>query len=403
MQKTVADFLKTEAGGGVLLVLAALLAVVLANSPWAGSYFGLLKHPMGLDLGFWSVDFTFKYWVKDGLMAIFFYVVGLELKRELTVGELSDPRAVVLPVASAIGGALVPVAIYLVVAGGLEPRGWPVPVATDIAFALAALALLAPAADARVRIFLLTLAVVDDLIAIVLIAVLFTSNLAWAPLVLALGLLAATWLAQRRVALPAPLYVLVALATWMLAVQAGVHSSVMAVAAAMIVPPRDAGRGETLLGALEHAIHPLSSFLVLPLFAFCAAGVSLADFRVSQLAAGVPAGIATGLALGKPLGVGLAYLAVARLIRAPRSLDRSDLLIVGCLCGIGFTMSLFIGGLAFANDAAGESGARIGVLTGSLLALALSAVAVRLRPSSPQERPAPGGPDVARAGRGRPD
>jgi len=392
MHRSVAEFLRTEAGGGVLLVLAALLSVVLANSPWAGSYFALLKHPLGVDFGFWSVDFTFQYWVKDGLMAIFFYVIGLELKRELTVGELSDPKAVVLPVASAIGGALAPVAIYLVVAGGMEPRGWPVPVATDIAFALAALALLAPAADPRVRIFLLTLAVVDDLIAIVLIAVLFTSNLALAPLTLALGLLAATWLVQKRIALPAPLYPLVALATWMLAVQAGVHSSVMAVAAAMIVPPRDAGRGETLLEVLEHAIHPVSSFFVLPLFAFCAAGVSLVDFRLSQLAAGVPAGIALGLAMGKPLGVGLAYLAVARLIRAPGTLGRSDLLIVGCLCGIGFTMSLFIGGLAFAGDAAGESSARIGVLAGSLLALALSVLAVRLLPSSPQERPAPGGP-----------
>jgi len=397
MQKTVAEFLRTEAGGGVLLVLAALLAVGLANSPWAGPYFELLKYPLGVDFGFWSVDFTFKYWVKDGLMAIFFYVIGLELKRELTVGELSDPRTVVLPVASAIGGALVPVAVYLVVAGGLEPRGWPVPVATDIAFALAALALLAPATDPRVRIFLLTLAVVDDLIAIVLIAVLFTSNLALAPLTLALGLLTATWLVQKRVALPAPLYPLIALATWMLAVQAGVHSSVMAVAAAMIVPPRDAGRGETLLGVLEHAIHPVSSYFVLPLFAFCAAGVSLADVRVSQLAAGVPAGIAMGLALGKPLGVGLAYLVVARLIRATGTLSRSDLLIVGSLCGIGFTMSLFIGGLAFAGDAAGESSARIGVLAGSLLALALSVLVVRLRPSAPQARPAPGGPADTRA------
>jgi NhaA family Na+:H+ antiporter len=235
-----------------------------------------------------------------------------------------------------------------------------------------------------VRIFLLTLAVVDDLIAIVLIAVLFTANLALAPLTLALGLLVATWLVQKRVALPAPLYVLVALATWMLAVQAGVHSSVMAVAAAMIVPARDMGRGETLLEVLEHAIHPVSAFLVLPLFAFCAAGVSLADFGVSRLAAGVPAGIALGLALGKPLGVGLAYLAVARLIRAPGTLGRFDVLFVGCLCGIGFTMSLFIGGLAFAGDTAGESSARIGVLAGSLLALALSVFVVRLRPSSPR-------------------
>lgn len=276
MRKTVTEFLKTEAGGGVLLALTAALAIALANSPFADGYFSLLKLPLALDLGAWRLELTLKEWVKDGLMAVFFYVVGLELKRELTVGELSDPRAVLLPVASAVGGVLAPVGLYLLVAGGLDPRGWPVPVATDIAFALAALAILAPKADPRLRIFLLTLAVVDDLIAIVLIAVLFTSGLAVVPLAAALALLAAIALVQRRVALPMAVYPIAGLVTWGLAVEAGVHTSVMAVAAAMVVPPRPAREGETLLGRLEHFIHPVSAYFVLPAFAFAAAGVPLA-------------------------------------------------------------------------------------------------------------------------------
>jgi len=380
MRKTVTEFLKTEAGGGVLLALTAALAIALANSPFADGYFSLLKLPLALDLGAWRLELTLKEWVKDGLMAVFFYVVGLELKRELTVGELSDPRAVLLPVASAVGGVLAPVGLYLLVAGGLDPRGWPVPVATDIAFALAALAILAPKADPRLRIFLLTLAVVDDLIAIVLIAVLFTSGLAVVPLAAALALLAAIALVQRRVALPMAVYPLAGLVTWGLAVEAGVHTSVMAVAAAMVVPPRPAREGETLLGRLEHFIHPVSAYFVLPAFAFAAAGVPLAGLRADQLVSGLPAGIALGLALGKPVGVSLAYLAAARLVRARERMGAGDLVSVGCLCGIGFTMSLFLAGLAFRGDAGAEASARIGVLAGSGLALVPSFAAFRLRP-----------------------
>lgn len=378
----VVHFLKTEAGGGVLLALAAVAALIVANSPLSGAYFALLKQHLPLDLGIWSADFTVKNWVKDGLMAIFFYVIGLELKRELTIGELSDPKVVTLPVAAAVGGALMPVVLYMLLAGGTDPRGWPVPVATDIAFALAALAILAPNIDPRLRLFLLTLAVVDDLIAIVLIAVLFTSHLAVIPLLAALALLAAVWIAQRWVRIPMWLYPLVGLITWGLSIQAGVHSSVMAVAAAMIVPPRRVSEDWTVVGTLEHAIHPISAYVVLPIFAFCAAGVSFAGLSLSQLTQGLPAAIAVGLALGKPLGVVGAYLLVARLIRAPDPFRLMDLAAIGALCGIGFTMSLFIGGLAFAADPAGEASARIGVLLGSSLALLLSILAFRLRPAS---------------------
>lgn len=379
MPTSVVSFLKTEAGGGFLLVVAALLALLIANSNWADAYFVLLKHPMPLEIGAWGVEFTLKDWVKDGLMAIFFYVIGLELKRELTVGELSDPKTVVLPVAAAIGGALIPILIYWSVAGANEPRGWPIPVATDIAFALAALAILAPKTDPRLRIFLLTLAVVDDLIAIILIAVMFTHDLALMPLFAALGLLGGTWLVQMRLRLPIWIYPLLGLITWALAVEAGVHSSVMAVAAAMIVPPRSKRTDETLLGQLEHVIHPVSAYFVLPLFAFCAAGVSFAGLSLTQITGGVPVAIALGLALGKPIGVAGAYYAVALLIKSPNPFKPMDVFSIGALCGIGFTMSLFIGGFAFADDAAGDASARIGVLMGSSLALVLSVIAFALR------------------------
>lgn len=373
-----AKFLKTEAGGGILLAVAAIAAILLANSPLAGAYFNALKAPLTLDLGFWKVESTLKDWVKDGLMAVFFYVIGLELKRELTVGELSNLKTVLLPVAGAVGGALLPVLLYWLMAGAADPRGWPVPVATDIAFALAALAILAPNVDPRIRLFLLTLAVVDDLMAIILIAVLFTSSLAIAPLLGAITLLGAIYLVGRRTALPIWLYPLVAIVTWALAKEAGVHSSVMAVAAAMIVPPRPTAFNETVIGKLEHAIHPFSAFVVLPIFAFCAAGVSFEGLTLAQLAGGVPAGIALALALGKPIGITAFALGAAYLGRMPLPFSLTQLIGVGCLCGIGFTMSLFIGGLAFAGDETSEAAARLGVLMGSTLSLLLAAAVFRL-------------------------
>jgi NhaA family Na+:H+ antiporter len=380
MTRAVLAFLRTEAGGGVLLALAALCAVLVANSVLGPAYFALLKTPLSIDLGIWSMQASLKDWVKDGLMAIFFYVIGLELKREMTVGELSDHRTILMPVAAAVGGVLAPIALYTLLAGGAEPRGWPVPVATDIAFALAALAILAPRADPRLRLFLLTLAVIDDLIAIVLIAALFTTNLSLAPLISALLLLCLLWAAGRRWPLPVWIYPLAGLLTWALASQSGVHTSVMAVAAAMATPVRRGEDGARTIETLEHAIHPFSAYVVLPVFAFCAAGVSLSDLSLSGSAAGVSAGIALALALGKPLGVTLFTLGAARLAGLSPVFELRQIVSIGCLCGIGFTMSLFIGGLAFAGDESSETAARLGVLAGSLLSLFMAFLAFRLWP-----------------------
>lgn len=389
--RTVAHFLKTEAGGGMLLAFAALLALFVANTPFSGAYFDALKTQWTLDLGVWRIDASLKDWVKDGLMAVFFYVIGLELKRELITGELSNPRTVLLPVAAAIGGAAAPVLLYWIMAGTLDPRGWPVPVATDIAFALAALSILAPKVDPRLRLFLLTLAVVDDLLAIMLIAFLFTSNLALTPLLAALVLLAATSALGRRYALAIWLYPVIALFVWGLAKESGVHTSVMAVAAAMIVPPRLLPGGySTLISKLEHAIHPVSAFFVLPVFAFCAAGVSFAGLSLAQVASGVPAAVALALAFGKPIGVGIFAFAAARLFGAPLPFSAREVIGVGCLCGIGFTMSLFIGGLAFAGDEAGEAAARLGVLMGSMLSLLMAGAVLRFWPRTKAAKAAGG-------------
>lgn len=378
--RVVLKFLKTEAGGGMMLALAAIGAIAVANSPLSGAYFDALKLPLTLNLGFWQVEATLKDWVKDGLMAVFFYVIGLELKRELTVGELSNPKTILLPVAGALGGAVLPIIIYWTLAANIDPRGWPVPVATDIAFALAALAILAPGIDPRIRLFLLSLAVVDDLLAIILIAVLFTSNLSVMPLIAAIVLLGGLALLGRRVALPIWIYPLAAIVTWALARESGVHTSVMAVAAAMIVPPRPASSDDTIIGRLEHAIHPFSAFVVLPIFAFCAAGVSFEGLSFAHLTGGVSAAIAVALALGKPIGVTVFSIGIARLVRMPLPFSLRQAIGIGCLCGIGFTMSLFIGGLAFAGDEAGEAAVRLGVLMGSMLSLLLAAAVFRLWP-----------------------
>lgn len=380
MSTVVLKFLRTEAGGGILLAFAALAAILVANSSLAPGYFDLLKTTLALDVGVWRHEATVKEWVKDGFMAVFFYVIGLELKRELTVGELSNPKSVLLPIAAALGGAVVPIFVYTFMAGSIDARGWPVPVATDIAFALAALAILAPRADPKLRLFLLTLAVVDDLLAIVLIAILFTSDLDLFPLLGALALLGGLYVAGKRWTTPAWLYPCAGLVTWALAIESGVHSSVMAVAAALIVPARKTRTEETLLGQLEHVFHPISAFLVLPMFAFCAAGVSLAGLRLEQITDGLPAAIALALALGKPLGIATFTVGAARLAGTRMPFTPADVLSVGFLCGIGFTMSLFIGSLAFAGDEAGETAAQLGVLMGSSLALLLAAVAFRMRP-----------------------
>jgi Na+:H+ antiporter, NhaA family len=384
--RRIGDILRAETVGGILLVIAAAVALLWANSPWSDAYRAvsdLRVGPAALHL-----DLTLAQWAADGLLAIFFFVAGLELKREFVAGDLRDPRRATLPVAAAVGGMVVPALLYMWSNLGAGPGalvGWAIPTATDIAFALAVLAVISTHLPAALRTFLLTLAVVDDLLAITIIAVFYTSSLAWGPLALALiplGLFAV--LVQRRVRswwLLLPL----AVATWVLVHESGVHATVAGVLLGFAVPVvrRAPGPGPGLAEHFEHRFRPLSAGVAVPVFAFFAAGVTVlgAGGLGASLGDSVTLGIIIGLVVGKPVGVLGATWLVQRFTRARLAdgLGWPDVLGLALLAGIGFTVSLLIGELAFGAGSERDEHVKIGVLLGSLLSALLATVVLRLR------------------------
>lgn len=376
-QKTTLEFLKTEAGSGAVLGLAALAALIVANSPLSGAYFGWLKSEHILQIGPLILEMSISEWIKEGLMAVFFLVVGLEIKYEILRGELSDPRKLATPVLAAAGGMIAPALVYLAVSGlfGGPHGGWPIPLATDIAFALAVFAVAARNLPSSLRVFLLTLAIVDDLGAIALIAALFSTGVSLPPLFGVAAILMLGFLAARRWKIPPPVWVLAFGLVWYLTVRAGLSTSLSAVAFAAIVPVavRRPG-GEGPLREAMHDLHPYVAFLILPLFAFAKAGVSFAGLSLDQMLAPLVLAIALGLFAGKQVGVlGAAWLASALKIgRKPTGATWLELYGVSLLCGVGFTMSLFIGALAFpgAIDSPEQVEVKLGVLLGSLLSAA---------------------------------
>ncbi|MEV0560949.1 Na+/H+ antiporter NhaA [Dactylosporangium sp. NPDC050588] len=379
--RRVGEILRTETAGGVLLLAAAVAAFAWANSPWAGAYEDLAAWRIGPAA--WHLDLTLGMWAADGLLAVFFFVAGLELKREFVAGELRDPRRAVLPVAAAVGGMTVPALIYVAVnapAGGAL-RGWAVPTATDIAFALAVLAISSSRAPAALRTFLLTLAVVDDLLAIVIIAVAYTAGLALLPLLAAAVLLAGfAWLVRRAGTGSGWLLLPVAVAVWGLVHASGVHATVAGVLLAFTVPVSRTG-GDDAAGRLEHRWRPVSAGVAVPVFAFFAAGVSLAGGAtvVGALRDPVTVGIVAGLVAGKPIGVlGATWLA-RRLTGAglPAGMHRRDLMAAGLLSGIGFTVSLLIAELAFAGAGPAGEHARLAILLASGIAAVAATVLLR--------------------------
>ena len=368
------DYLKTEAGSGTVLGLAALAALIVANSPWSSGYFGWLKGEHILQVGPLILEMSISEWIKEGLMAIFFLVVGLEIKYEVLRGELSDPRKLATPVLAAAGGMLAPALVYLAFSGvmGGPHGGWPIPLATDIAFALAVFAMVARNLPSSLRVFLLTLAIVDDLGAIALIAVLFSSGVSLAPLAGVVALLVIGFFVARTRKIPAPFWVLGFGVVWYLTVQAGLSTSLTAVAFAAIVPVVDRRcDGQSPLREAMHDLHPYVAYLVLPLFAFAKAGVSFVGLSLDQMLAPLVLGIAFGLFVGKQVGVlGAAWLASALKIgRKPTGATWLEVYGVSLLCGVGFTMSLFIGALAFpgAIDSPEQVEVKLGVLLGSLI------------------------------------
>lgn len=403
------EFFQTEAAGGALLVGCACLALIVANSGWADAYHGLLSTPVAVDAGGHRLSLTLHQWINDGLMAVFFLLVGLEIKREALAGELASPRQASLPIAAAIGGMVVPAAIYLLVnGGGTAVRGWAIPMATDIAFALGALTLVAPRAPGGLKVFLAALAIVDDMGAVLVIALFYTTGIAWTALGVAglflLALVALNMLGVRHL-MP---YLVLGLGLWYFVHESGVHATIAGVLLALTIPTRtrinaneflararslldhfdrtetgdllvltSKGQQDAIIGLerasegvtapllrLEHALHAFSAFAVMPLFALSNAGVELHG----SSGEGITLAVVLGLVVGKPLGITAAAITVVRLRLASLPDGVNWTALHGCawLGGIGFTMSLFIATLAF--DGALLDSAKVGILGGSVLA-----------------------------------
>ena len=383
------EYLKTETGSGLILAMAALVAIVWANSPWAGAYHAITYQTVVVQVGPFAEQMSLAAWVKTALMPIFFFVVGLEIKHEILRGELSNPRRLALPVLAAAGGVVVPALIYLAINAGEggRPAGWPIPTATDIAFALAALAMAGPRLPPSLRIFLLTLAIADDLVAVLLIAVLFTSEVRFPMLAGAAVTLAVLAAMSRWRTAPYSFWVVGGLLLWGFTLKSGINTSLAGVAAAFCLPlePKRPG-GQGVLQETMEALHPYVAFFILPLFAFMAAGFSLGGVEGGSILGPVSLGVAAGLFFGKQIGVfGAAALAIGlKWARRPTGAKWLELYGVSALCGVGFTMSLFIGALAFpAADALHEAQVRAGVVMGSvasvLMGMAVLAISAARR------------------------
>jgi Na+:H+ antiporter, NhaA family len=401
--RRIGDILRAETVGGILLVAAAALAVAWANSPWSDAYSALSDFRVGPSA--LHLDLTLAQWAADGLLAIFFFVAGLELKREFVAGDLRDPRRAALPVAAAVGGMVVPALIYVAFTlGSAELAGWAIPTATDIAFALAVLAIISTHLPAALRTFLLTLAVVDDLLAITIIAVFYTADLQLLPLALALvplGVFAV--LVQRRVRswwLLLPL----AVAAWVLVHDSGVHATVAGVLLGFAVPVnrRSPTPDPGLAEQFEHRFRPLSAGVAVPVFAFFAAGVTIAGTEGVgvSLTAPVTLGVVVGLVVGKTAGVLGSTWIVQRFTHArlAEGLSWWDVLGLALLSGIGFTVSLLIGELAFGPGSEQDANVKVGVLLGSLLSALLAGVVLRIRNSHYREICAQEGRDADTGG-----
>ena len=374
------EFLKLEAAGGIILLIVAIAAMIIANSPLADWYKDFLDTAVQIRIGDLNIDKPLLLWINDGLMAIFFLLVGLEVKREVLEGQLSDRSQIVLPGIAAIGGMAIPALIYVAInwGNGVALNGWAIPAATDIAFALGILALFGNRVPTALKLFLLTIAIVDDLGAIVIIAIFYTSDLSLTALALAGGALIVNFVMNRFGVTRIAAYVVMGIVLWVFVLKSGVHATLAGVAVAFAVPLRAKNEeGQSPLHHLEHGLHPWVAYGILPLFAFANAGVSLAGVSLETLFKPIPLGIMAGLFIGKQVGVfGFSWATIKLgLAKRPQGTNWLDIYGVAALCGIGFTMSLFIIGLAFehlgptspsARDL-GFSAGRLGIIVGSLI------------------------------------
>jgi NhaA family Na+:H+ antiporter len=370
IRERVMDFIHLEASGGLVLMFTALLALIANNSLLASGYSGILNTPVAVQFGAFEIAKPFLLWINDGLMAIFFFLVGLEIKREVLDGELSSLDKAALPIFAAIGGIAMPALVYMGFnyTDPITSQGWAIPAATDIAFALGIIALLGPRVPASLKIFLLAVAIIDDLAAIIIIALFYTENLSIIALIWAAAGTAGLFALNRMRVMRILPYALIGMFVWAAVLKSGVHATLAGVITALAIPmTRPSPDEPSPLRRAEHGLHIWVAFLILPLFAFANAGVSLNGLSFADLLAPVPLGIALGLFFGKQIGVFLlSFLAVKlKLAKLPEGANWAQVYGVACLTGVGFTMSLFIGTLAF-DDAELLNGVRLGVLMGSL-------------------------------------
>ncbi|HXH81144.1 Na+/H+ antiporter NhaA [Nocardioides sp.] len=409
--RPIREFLRVETAGSVLLLLAAAIALLWANSPVASSYDTFWHTPLGIDFGSVGIEQTLQHWVNDALMVIFFFVVGLEIKYELVSGDLRDPKTAALPIVAAIGGMVVPAAIYIAVTGfGEAGRGWGIPMATDIAFAVGVIGLLGRRIPSAARLFLLTLAIVDDIGAIIVIAVFYTDELDLWWLALAIALLGVMIVLRKLRVWSVPAYIGIGVVLWFALFQSGVHATLAGVAIGLITParallnedvarsyartaladqhldPDELGRLRFLIAEsvpmverLQTTLHPLSAYVALPLFALANAGVSLDGFG-EAVTSPVSLGIIGGLVLGKPLGIVLASFIAVKLGlgRLPDRTSWAMITGLGAIAGIGFTVSLFIAGLSFPESQALTDDAKIGIIVASVVAALVGVVVLLL-------------------------
>lgn len=369
------DFLQDEVAGGLLLLAAAVVAVVWANSPWSDAYFDLWSTHVEVGIGSATIDLSLQHWVNDLLMAVFFFVVGLEIKRELVTGELRDRRAAILPAIAAAGGVVAPALIFtLIAAGGDGASGWAIPAATDIAFAVGVLALLGTRVSSGVRLFLLTIAIVDDIIAIAIIAVFYSGSLSLGWLAIAVAGLAGVVLMQRAGISRALAYAPIALVVWIATYESGIHATIAGVALGLLVPARPF-RGRDVQTFLEHRFHPISAFAIVPLFALANVGIDFGGGLLGDaLRSDVTWAVVAGLVLGKLIGIsGATFLALRLKIgKLPDGMAPGQIFGVAALGGIGFTVSLFIAELAFTDPVLTDT-AKVGIFAGSIVSGLLGA------------------------------
>jgi NhaA family Na+:H+ antiporter len=377
-------FLRLETSGGIILMFAAVAALVLANTPLESFYALLIDTPVEIRIGALEIAKPLLLWINDGLMAIFFFLVGLELKRELIEGELSNKRNIILPGVGAIGGMLVPALIYTYFNAddATAMKGWAIPAATDIAFALGILSLLGSKVPTSIKIFLTSLAIFDDIGAIIIIALFYTENISITALVVVACCISILVLMNRRMVESKSVYVIVGIVMWVAMLKSGVHATLTGVILAMFIPMRSKTRIDySPLKSMEHDLHVAVAYIILPIFAFANAGISFVGLGVEEVSHSVPLGIALGLFLGKQIGIfGLCWLAIKlKFTSLPRGMSWSSLYGAAALCGVGFTMSLFIGSLAFE-----ETGInllfdeRLGIILGSLASGIVGYLVLRL-------------------------